>query len=109
LGRDTAGIAALALSKPTIETGTILEAQGDIEQAIDIFREVVAADPTAEHAHRALMQLYASTGHRHRAMQQYGRLREILERELALEPDPDSQRLYEDILSDRFQTEMTQR
>jgi DNA-binding SARP family transcriptional activator len=82
--------------------GTKLEAQGDIEQAIDIFRQVIAADPTAEHAHQALMRLYASAGLRQRALQQYHRLREILDRELALEPDSDSRRLYEDILSCHF-------
>jgi DNA-binding SARP family transcriptional activator len=91
------------------ELGRLFETLGDIEQAIDIFHQAVAVDPTAEHAHRALMRLYAVTDRRHRALQQYHRLREILDRELGLEPDPDSRRLYEDILSGRFQTEITQK
>jgi DNA-binding SARP family transcriptional activator len=86
-----------------LKLGTMLEAQGEIEQAIDIFRQVVGEDPIAEHAHRALMRLYASADLRQQALQQYHRLREILDRELALEPDPDSRRLYEDILCGRFQ------
>jgi DNA-binding SARP family transcriptional activator len=91
------------------ELGRMFDALGNTEQAIDIFHQAVAVDPTAEHAHRALMRLYAVTDRRHRALQQYHRLREILDRELALDPDPDSRRLYEDILSGRFQMEITQK
>jgi DNA-binding SARP family transcriptional activator len=40
----------------------MLEAEGEIEQAIDMFRQVIASDPTAEYAHRALMRLYESAG-----------------------------------------------
>jgi DNA-binding SARP family transcriptional activator len=82
--------------------GAILETKGDIEQAIDSFRQVVASDPTAEHAHRALMRLYTKAVLRQQALQQYHRLREILDRELGLEPDPESRRLYEEILCGRF-------
>jgi DNA-binding SARP family transcriptional activator len=72
----------LSLSLQT-KLGIMLEAQEDIEQAIDIFHQVISVDPTAEHAHRALMRLYTCAGLRHQAMQQYQRLREILDRELA--------------------------
>ena len=89
-----------------IKLGMILESQGDIEQAIEIFHQVIAADPTAEHAHRALMRLYTSAGLRQKALQQYHRLREILDRELALEPDLESRNLYDDILFGRFQNEL---
>jgi DNA-binding SARP family transcriptional activator len=86
--------------------GMMFEAQGDIEQAIYIFHQVITADPTAEHAHRALMRLYVSAGLRQQALQQYHRLREILDYELGLAPDPESRKLYEDILSCRFQIEI---
>ena len=82
--------------------GTMLEAQGAIDQAIDIFYKLVVVDPTAESAHRVLMRLYTNAGLRQKALQQYHRLREILDRELALEPDSESRKLYEDILCDRF-------
>jgi DNA-binding SARP family transcriptional activator len=91
------------------ELGNMFEALGDIDQAIDIFQQTVAVDPTAEHAHRGLMRLYTIKGYRNRALQQYHRLREILDRELALDPDPDSRKLYEAILSGRFQPEITQK
>jgi len=89
--------------------GTLLEAQGHIERAIDTFHGIVAVDPTAEHAHRALMRLYTGVGLRHKALGQYHRLREILDRHLALDPDPDSRRLYDDILCGRSQSEITQK
>jgi DNA-binding SARP family transcriptional activator len=89
------------------ELGKMFEALGDTEQAMDIFRQIVAVDPTAEHAHRALMRLYTVDGYRKRALQQYHRLREILDRELGLEPDQNSRKLYEDILSERFRIEIT--
>ena len=91
------------------ELGRMFETLGDIEQAIDIFHQAVAVDPTAEHAHRALIRLYAATDRRQRALQQYHRLREILDRELGLDPDSGSRKLYEDILSGRFQTEIIQK
>ncbi|MEO7838961.1 MAG: BTAD domain-containing putative transcriptional regulator [Anaerolineales bacterium] len=91
------------------DLGNMFESLGDMEQAIDIFRQLVTVDSTAEHAHRALMRLYISAGFRQKALQQYHRLREILNRELGLDPDSVSRKLYEDILSDRFQTEITQK
>ena len=86
--------------------GTMLETQGHIEQAIDIFHQVISTDPTTEHAHRALMRLYSNAGLRQKALLQYHRLREILDRELALEPDLESRNLYDDILFGRFQNEL---
>ena len=87
--------------------GAMFEAQGDIEQAIDIFHKIVSADPTAEYAHRALMRLYTSVGLRQHALQQYHRLRQVLVYELGLAPDPESRKLYEEILSCRFQAALT--
>lgn len=89
-----------------LKLGTMLEFQGEIEQAIDSFRQVVAEDPTAEHAHRALMRLYASAGLRQQALQQYHRLCEILDRELGLEPELESRNLYDEILFGRVQNEL---
>jgi DNA-binding SARP family transcriptional activator len=49
-----------------------------------------------------LMRLYALTGRRQRAAQQYLRLREALRRHLDAEPGPAAQRLYQEILARRF-------
>jgi DNA-binding SARP family transcriptional activator len=55
------------------------------------------------------MRLYARVGLRQKALQQYHRMREILDRELALDPDSESRKLHEDILSGRFRIEITQK
>jgi DNA-binding SARP family transcriptional activator len=89
------------------ELARLFEAQGDIEQATDIFHQILCVDPTAEESHRALMRIYAAAGYRHKALQQYHRLRKILRQELTLEPDQNSRSLYEAILSGSFQTELT--
>ncbi len=91
------------------ELGKKFEVVGDLEQAIDVFQQTVAVDPTAEHAHRALMRLYAATDQRLRALQQYHRLREVLDSELALDPDAESRKLYDNILSGHFQSEITRK
>ena len=51
------------------------------------------------------MELYALTGRRQQAIRQYERAREILERELELEPEPETDDLYDAILSGAFPTE----
>lgn len=73
--------------------------------AIDALRRVVAIEPDQEEAHRALMELYALTGRRQQALRQYERLRDILERELDLEPEPETDELYAAIQSGEFPSE----
>ena len=73
--------------------------------AIDALRRVVAIEPDREEAHRGLMELYALTGRRQQAIRQYERAREILERELELEPEPETDDLYDAILSGAFPAE----
>lgn len=89
------------------ELGVLLEARGEVEQATEVYRQMVAVDPTEEAAHQALMRLYAATGQRNKALQQYRRLYEILWQELGVEPDSVSQRLYEEISSSRIQIRLT--
>jgi predicted ATPase/DNA-binding SARP family transcriptional activator len=82
--------------------GRMLVERGEIEQAIMVYRRVIAEDPAAEEGHRALMRLYAASGDRHAAIQQYRQLREALRKELEVDPEPGSQSLYEEILSGLF-------
>jgi predicted ATPase/DNA-binding SARP family transcriptional activator len=74
-------------------------AEGAHEHAIAALRHALTHDPVNEGAHVALMRLYASGGQRVAALRQYQILREALARELDIEPDPATTRLYEALLA----------
>lgn len=76
---------------------TLLEAQGDITSSLEVARTLVAAEPTREETHAMLMRLYGLAGRRSDALRQYDQLREVLDRELGVEPGARVQRLREEI------------
>src|SRR5437667_111557 len=61
-------------------------AAGAWTQALDRARRATAADPLQERFHRALMQLHYRAGDRAAALAQYRICRDVLERELGVEP-----------------------
>jgi DNA-binding SARP family transcriptional activator len=75
----------------------LLEANGDIESAMEAARTLVAAEPTREESHAFLMRLYGLAGRRSDALRQYDHLSEILDHELGIEPSAQVQRLREEI------------
>jgi DNA-binding SARP family transcriptional activator len=75
----------------------LLEANGDIQSAIEAARTLVAAEPTREESHAFLMRLYGLAGRRSDALRQYDHLSEILDHELGIEPSAQLQRLREEI------------
>ncbi|GIW32817.1 BTAD domain-containing putative transcriptional regulator [Meiothermus sp.] len=74
-----------------------LEADGKIQLALELYQELIRHDELQEHFHREAMRLYALLGQTEGALQQYKRLCEVLRRELALEPLPETQALAEQI------------
>lgn len=82
---------------------TLHEQRHAYQPAIELLQRALAADPTREDAHAALMRTYALAGHRIQALHQYAQLKEMLRRELDAEPDQESQRLHEDIIAGRLQ------
>lgn len=80
-----------------LEAAELFEARADLDQAAMLLSRVVEVDPTNEQAHRGLMRVYALAGRRHDAVRQYERLRDILRRELEVEPDVETHQLYEEI------------
>jgi len=75
----------------------LLEANGDIESAMEAARTLVAAEPTREESHAFLMRLYGLAGRRSDALRQYDHLSETLDHELGVEPSAQVQRLREEI------------
>lgn len=78
------------------------EDRGETERAIVAFKQVVAHEAAHEEAHVRLMRAHALAGNRRQALRQYQHLRDALQSDLDVEPDPVSQRLYEAILTHRF-------
>ena len=75
------------------------EAAGADNAATEQLRRALQIAPAHEEAHTLLMRLYDRTGQRALALRQYAQLREALQHELAVEPDPETQRLYAAILA----------
>lgn len=74
-----------------------MELAGHLDQSIAFTQKRVASEPFDEDAHRDLMRLFALSGDRSRALQQYLQLRETLEKELGAAPLPQTQILFESI------------
>ena len=69
--------------------------------AIARAQQLVQANPLLEQAHARLIWLYAQTGQRHAALQQFDIARDWLRRELAVEPTAEFQALREAVLAGR--------
>jgi predicted ATPase/DNA-binding SARP family transcriptional activator len=82
-----------------------LEAPLDQAAAIGRLREVLVDEPLHEPAHRALMRLYVSGGRRQEALAQFQELKRGLRREFEDEPDDETRRLYQEILTRSQETE----
>ena len=75
---------------------------GDAAGAVETLQRAVVDDPMHEEAHRRLMRLFAEVGRRQQALAQYQQLRQTLRREYEADPDPETRRLFQDILAGRL-------
>ena len=64
------------------------------DAAVATARRLLDLDPLREATHRALMRLYAETGRRGAALQQFERCRHLLETELGITPELETVALY---------------
>jgi DNA-binding SARP family transcriptional activator len=69
-----------------------------LEPAIRTAARLLALDATLEVAHRTLMRLYLQQGRRGAALRQYQSCVALLQRELGAEPDPETRKLYQEIV-----------
>ena len=69
----------------------------DFEKGIEYGRRWLALDPLHEPAQRELMKLYAWAGQHSAALRQYENCVQLLEEELGVEPEPETDLLYEAI------------
>jgi predicted ATPase/DNA-binding SARP family transcriptional activator len=68
------------------ELAQALGQSGDLEQAIAVGRQAVAADPLREESHCALMRLYAAAGQPSACLRQYQELERVLLKDLGEAP-----------------------
>ena len=73
---------------------------GDIANAINLLRRLIALDPLREDAHRRLMRLLHENADRAGALRQYQACAEILKKELQVDPDAATKSLFEEIRKD---------
>jgi DNA-binding SARP family transcriptional activator len=69
-----------------------------LDEAIDCARRVLSTDSLREEVHRDLIKLYLDTGQTAAALRQYRVCEELLQRELAVTPMPETQSLLVQIL-----------
>lgn len=69
----------------------------EYDRAIDCCRRILEISPLREELHRELMYLYFISGDRTAALLQYERCREVLVKELKIEPLPETKALYKEI------------
>src|SRR5204862_1946858 len=97
LESERARLHELALDALRVSMDRHVEA-GRIEPATQAALRLIALDPLQEDVHRALMRLYARQGRRAVALRQYQTCVAILQKELGVEPEPETKRLYLEIL-----------
>lgn len=81
------------------ESAQLYEANGQVQQSIERWQQLVAWNATNEEAHRHLMRLYALSGSRHEALTQYQQCQAALRKELDAQPEPQTIALYEQIVA----------
>lgn len=73
----------------------------DFGRCVQSAIRLLALDPLREDIHRALMRAYAAQGRLSLALKQYDICREALQRELAVQPEPETQKLLRELRARR--------
>ncbi|HSN69812.1 MAG TPA: BTAD domain-containing putative transcriptional regulator, partial [Thermoanaerobaculia bacterium] len=71
---------------------------GKSEAAVQTSLRILSIDPLRESTHRLLMRLYVLQGRRESAIKQFQTCREILRRQLDVDPEEETKRLFDEIL-----------
>jgi non-specific serine/threonine protein kinase len=77
------------------------ESTGDHRRAIDFTQRLLRHDPLREETYRSLMRLHARGGDRAGLVQTYNACATVLQRELGVEPSPETVQAYRELLEHR--------
>jgi DNA-binding SARP family transcriptional activator len=80
-------------------------ATGHEAAALDALQRALAADPLNERAVRSTMRRHAAMGRRSEALARYEQLRRDLRGAYGTDPDPETRRLYRDLLTGSLEVE----
>ncbi|MGW7379050.1 tetratricopeptide repeat protein [Streptomyces sp. NPDC054794] len=80
--------------------GELLEHDHHMDEAIDVLRALIVEEPLHEPGHRALMRVLAEAGRRREALADYEHLRDALRQDTGADPDPQTRRLFRELLAD---------
>ncbi len=80
-----------------VSLAELYEQRGDLSEAAEMLRLALEKDSALETAHRGLMRIFAKRGQATRAFRQYDLCREVLGRELGVEPSPETVAALEDV------------
>jgi len=72
--------------------------RGDYDRAVEVCRRGLAREPCRERFHRALLICLIRLGQRDRAIAHYQHCRQVLKAELGVEPAPETERLYREMV-----------
>jgi len=81
------------------ELAAILEADGEIDQAIQYTRQLIRLDQLSERYYQSLMRLFFCKGDKARAVRIYHQCAEVLEKEMGFDPSSETQKLYQQIMA----------
>jgi len=93
--RDAAAVLSGELELALDRLVAALAAAGRPAEAVPYCQRRLALDSLHEPAHRALIRLYAASGRRAEALQQYRECVRVLDRELGVRPLPETSELYD--------------
>jgi DNA-binding SARP family transcriptional activator/TolB-like protein len=81
----------------------LCEADGDLGAVVKYASRLVVIDPLNEATHRALMRGYAARGRHDAALKQFDVCRSVLDRELGVQPQPETIELQKKLRAERRQ------
>ncbi|HEY0470091.1 MAG TPA: BTAD domain-containing putative transcriptional regulator, partial [Kribbella sp.] len=87
------------------DTAAAVGAPGYEAEALDALHRVLVTNPLHERAARSLMRRHAAMGRRSEALARYEQLRDDLRATYGTDPDPETRRLYRDLLTGSLEDE----
>lgn len=77
-----------------------------MDGAIQTSMRLLSLDPLQEGVHRTLMYLYLQGGRREAAVRQYNICVQVLQRDLGIQPQPETVQLFQKIVLNEYETEL---